>query len=88
MYAFFLDIAKHFGGLQITDFPLYVQGLEFKQSSGNSNNNKVSQSVVLTKPVKQATGNFKISLSLSLSKQNKNIRKYILNHETTQLVKQ
>ena len=50
-----LDISKHFGGLQVTDFPLYVQGLEFKQ---HSSNNKVSQSVVLTKPVRQPTGNY------------------------------
>ena len=31
-YDIFLDVSKHFNGLQITDFPLYVQGLEFKQS--------------------------------------------------------
>ncbi len=27
------DIAKHFGGLKIIDFPVYVQGLELKQDS-------------------------------------------------------
>lgn len=29
-------MSKHFSGLQITDFPLYVQGLEFKQSDPNN----------------------------------------------------
>lgn len=56
------DISKHFGGLQVTDFPLYVQGLEFKQ---HSSNNKVSQSVVLTKPVRQPTEGIQASETIS-----------------------
>jgi hypothetical protein len=28
-----IEVAKHFGGLSVTDFPVYVQGLELRQSS-------------------------------------------------------
>lgn len=48
------DISKHFGGLQVTDFPLYVQGLEFKQNP----NPKSSQSIVLTQPAKPSNGKY------------------------------
>ncbi|CAF0784851.1 unnamed protein product [Brachionus calyciflorus] len=32
------EVSKHFGGLKVTDFPLYVQGLEIKQSKSSSKN--------------------------------------------------
>ena len=42
-----LDVSKHFSGLQITDFPLYVQGLEFKQNE-NFENEKLPQTYIKT----------------------------------------
>lgn len=33
------EVSKHFGGLKVTDFPMYVQGLEFKKSKKESGKN-------------------------------------------------
>jgi hypothetical protein len=34
-FQFLIEVSKHFGGLRVIDFPVYVQGLELKEASGS-----------------------------------------------------
>ncbi len=53
-----IEIEKQFSGLRITEFPLYVQGLEFRDDSENPENND-PRGVIISHERKGSTGNFK-----------------------------
>ncbi len=59
LYLFKIEIEKQFDGLRITEFPLYVQGLEFRDDSENPENND-PRGVIISHEHEGSTGKNKL----------------------------